>query len=53
MAARKAPAKSAATEFPHTDACTDPRMEAYSAARPDGSAASVERCQECGAQTTT
>lgn len=51
MAARKAPAKSAASEMSHKDECTEARMEAYTAARRDGSDASVVRCQECGVQT--
>lgn len=48
------PRKRAATtpEVPHTDACQGPRMESFTATRPDGTGASVVRCQECGAQTT-
>lgn len=37
-------------ELPHVDECSGPRVESYTALRPDGSDARVVRCQECGAQ---
>lgn len=38
-------------DLPHVDECSDPRVESYTAVRPDGSGAHVVRCQDCGAQS--
>lgn len=37
--------------FPHADDCAGPRMESYSATRPDGTEAVITRCQECAAHS--
>lgn len=44
------PRKKAAPDLPHVE-CPEPRVESYTALRPDGSDAQVVRCQECGAQS--
>lgn len=39
-----------APDLPHLEQCSGPRVERYTALRPDGSDAQVMRCQDCGAQ---
>jgi hypothetical protein len=51
MAARKAPAK-ATPAVPHVDDCADPRVESYDVLGPADQPVHVDRCMECGAQTT-
>lgn len=45
-------AEVATPDLPHDMSCKGIRVECFTALRPDGSEASVTRCQECGAQTT-
>lgn len=49
MAARKT---SAAPEVPHSEDCGAPRIESFDVLDPSGVPIHVDRCQECGAQTT-